>query len=88
MHLGNLSQITLPNMWLPVMLSQKGIGSTLRCPWHLRMASFDVKYGTEDFDLIFAFPGSWSRVFEPSFPQIVIMPKIPKLDPEIAFPIR
>ena len=79
MHLGNLSQITLPNMWLLLLiLSQTSICSTLRWLWHLSIASFDVKYRTEDLELLFVFPSPWSSVFEPSFPQIVKMLKIPK----------
>ena len=53
---------------------------------------FDVKYGAEDFELLFMFPSQWSRVFGPSFSKIAIMPQIPKkqleLNPEMALPIE
>ena len=78
-HLGNLSQITLSNMWLLVLiLSQTDISSSLRWPWHLSMVSFDVKYRTEDFELLFVFSSQWSKVFGPSFSQSVILSTIQK----------
>ena len=51
---------------------------TLRWSWHFSMVLFDVKYGTEDFELLLVFPSPWFRVFEPSFYKIAIMPKILK----------
>ena len=53
------------------------------------MVLFDVKYGTDDFELLLVFPSPLSGVFRPSFSKIAIMPKIPKklveLNSEMAF---
>ena len=41
-----------------------------RWPWHKSKTSFDVKWGTEVFGLLFVCPSAWFGVFRPSFPKL------------------
>ena len=45
---------------------------------HLSKASFKVKCGDEDFGLLSAYPNPWSGVLWSNFPQIALVPQIPK----------
>ena len=60
---------------MALILSQTGITEVSD---GLDTSVFDVKYGAEEFELIFVFPSPWSTIFGPSFSKIAIMPQIPK----------
>ena len=60
---------------------------TLEWSWHFSMVLFDVKYRSEEFDLLLMFPRPYSIVFRTSFSKIARTPKIPKkvqLNPNMA----
>ena len=79
MHLGNLSQMILSNMWLIVLiLSQTGICSTFRWSWHSVCLHLMWNMELNTLNYFLDFPANDLGYLDPVSPKSDIIPKVPK----------